>query len=269
MNTAAIAQALDYRSPGTPGLGGDSIYRWLCTRHCLGVSGALLGIAVGSAVIVGGAWVVSGVAAWFAERLVSTQAAIMVGWPTFWIYLLVVTPLLVWRTLRTGGEFYEQQVLDSNLFHGKPSSYGSWAYRGDVASTALYIDLLFWGPRLLIDGIRRLAGRDVVKSAARLRRASFILAHLLRASEAVRAKALRIPDEPQDEFQRVLAWLERHDYVGISSDGQRVWISSRVRDELCTQLRIQPARPRANGPAKPQLQRFMDKREMVDIIFKR
>lgn len=269
MKAHVLPQPLEYRYPGTPGLGRDLIYRWLCTRHCLGVAGALLRISVGAGAIVGAAWVVSGLVAFLVGRLVSTDAGLAVGWPAFWGYLLLVAPLLIWRTVRSGGEFYAAQWIDSSLAHGRCASHGEWRYRAEVATTALYGDLLFWGPRLMIEGARRLAGREVVRSASHLARAACVLAHLLRAGEAVRTKALRFPKEPADAFQRNLRWLESHDYIGISSDGQRVWMSSHVRESLCSHLPIPQGRPRRPEPGQPQRNRYMDKPEMVDIIFRK
>lgn len=235
----------------------------------MGVAGALLGVFVGVGAILGAAWVLSGAAAYIVGRLASMEAGLSVGWPVFWGYLLLMAPLLIWRTIRNGGEFYTDQVIESDLFHGKPANQSEWYYRGDVATTALYGDLLFWGPRLIVDGCRRLSGREVIHSVSNLRRATYFLAHLLQSNEAVRTKALRYPKEPADTFQRNLRWLEAHDYVGISSDGQRVWMSAQVREGLCRHLQIEPRRPKRQAPQLPQLNRYMDKREMVDIIFKR
>lgn len=236
---------LDYRMPGTPGPGGEVIFRWLCTRHCLGVAGAALGVVVGAAVLLLSAWAVSGFVSMIVARAGGIEQSDAVGWTVFFGYLLVVAPLLLWRTVRTGGEFHADQVIASDAFHGKPTNTSEWHHRADVARVALYGDLLFWGPRLIVDGARRLAGRDVVRSADTLRRASFILSHLLRAEDAVRTKALRCPDEPADGFGRVLRWLDRHDYIGISADGQRVWLGSDVRQTLSLMLNLGPRLKRA------------------------
>lgn len=236
MKTLSRPQPLDYRTPGTPGPGGDILFRWLCTRHCLGVAGAAIGVAAGTAVLLVAGAAFSGLVTTVAHRFGSHLSTATLFWFTFATYAFLILPLIFWRTLRTGGEFYADQVIEANIFHGKPQSYGSWGYRGDVATTALCVDLLFWGPRLIVDGLRRLAGRDVVRSVATLRRSTYILSHLLQASEAVRTKALRIPNEPSGDFQRVLRWLDAHDYIGISADGQRVWLRSDTRETLSLML---------------------------------
>lgn len=232
----------------------------------MGVAGALIGVVVGAGVIFGAGWAVSGLTAQIVRHLASMETGLAVGWPVFWAYLLVVAPLLVWRTIRTGGEFYTQQVIDSGAFEGKPSNHSEWEYRADVATTALFGDLLFWGPRLIVDGCRRLFGREVIRSASNLCRASYVLAHLLRSNEAARTKALKFPNEPADAFQRNLRWLEAQDYIGVSSDGQRVWMGSQVREGLCKHLQIEPKRAKREGPLMQQRNRYMDKRGMVDII---
>jgi hypothetical protein len=269
MNTLAQPQPLENRYSGTTGPGADLIYRWLRARHRLGVGGALLGIAAGVVLMVGSAWLISVAVAWLAERLVSLQVAAMAGWPVFWVYLLAVPPLLVWQTLHTGRESSESDGTDADLFPTQPLIHGPGAERSRPASPMDADRLFYWAPRLFVDGVRRLLGRDVVRCSATIRRGTFILAHLLRASEAVRTKALRIPDEPIDQFQAVLRWLDRHGYIGISSDGQRVWIRTEVREALSGRMRTAPVRSPRKEPVVPQLQRFMDKRELVDIIFKR
>lgn len=248
MNSHRQPEPLDYRFPGTPGSGADLVFRWLCTRHCLGVAGAVFGIAVGVLVVIGAGWVVSVLFAWIFERVVSTAGSTAVFWMTFAGYVVIVLPILTWRTIRTGGEFYSDQVLESNVFHGEPVSYSSWAYRSNVASVALHIDLLFWGPRLIVDGASRLLGRDVVRSVVTLRRATYVLTHLLRAGKSVRTKALRIPTEPKSDLLRVLNWLTEHDYVGMSADRQRVWLASNARESLSLMLQLEPARRLRQGP---------------------
>ncbi len=257
---------MDYRSPGTPGPRGDLIYRWLRTRHRLGVSGALLGILGGALAVIATAWLVSALTSLIFFRFGAGSDREVIQWSIFGGYLLLIVPILLWRTARTGGEFFADQVLESRAFHGQPASHGEWRYRAGVATTALYGDLLFWGPRLIVDGVRRLIGREVVRSASTLHRASFILSHLLRGRDASRTKALRIPDEPPTELQHVLRWLDRHDYVGISADGQRVWLASAARESLSLMLQIDPGPKTVRRGRAGKGSNVMDNLKTVDMI---
>ena len=139
----------------------------------------------------------------------------------FGVYLLVLIPLLVWHELRNRKDY-----VVASLHEDEPS-----VVTDDVAKAQI-LSLLTWGPRQLLDGLGALRGRRSGDQNARFKRAAQAVLELGKYSGGVEIKLIMHPPENMPVFISALDWLDKHDYIGRSSDGERLWLSSIGRKKL-------------------------------------
>jgi hypothetical protein len=145
-------------------------------------------------------------------------------WELFFWGAVVGIPLLFVLEWRTRGGFADD-AIDS--VGGADAASWSVGHRAG-ASLALITEVSLWGPRIIINGVRRLvsAGKfagDVAAPAA-------ILSVLLRSDEGIATShVLSQSGLDAEAFGDALAYLTFHDFIGISKDGRQLWICTEAR----------------------------------------
>ena len=93
-------------------------------------------------------------------------------------------------------------------------------------------DKLLWAPRTLLSGIATFRGQQPMRFRGLLARASRVAARLAVEKEPLLIIKLVETGESPAQFYEVIEWLDDNDHIGLSSDRQRAWISSKLRGRL-------------------------------------
>ena len=181
------------------------------------------------------------VAAGVGATLVSVFAATVLLWLLFgvpgigfsgWFVLLLVLYVAAavgwWRSRRglTGTAAFT--YLDPRQDWARPGTFA-----GRYAAFWPALDVFFFGPRMTLSGLEQSRGSEPASRAAFFDRCALLLRQLGRAGEAQPWDALTISDEETPaKLRPVLGYLDRTGWTGMSSDGGRVWLSSRAKVDL-------------------------------------
>lgn len=95
-----------------------------------------------------------------------------------------------------------------------------------------FLNPLLAGPRRLTNGLAGLRGKWTARQNAMFKRTAQMVLEMARYDGAVEVRSLMHPPEDMGLFNAATIWLDRHDYTGKSSDGQRMWITSIGRKKL-------------------------------------
>jgi len=145
-----------------------------------------------------------------------------IGW--FGVYWLVILPLLILQE-RKSQPGYLIESLSSHI-DPNPSSGGEFlANRGRVG-VAILGNMFMWGPRALLEGFSSIRGRPTAKRIALFKRAATMVLELAKYDGGVEIRGLMPPPEDMPVFTQAIDWLDKHDYIGKSSDGERLWITT-------------------------------------------
>lgn len=104
---------------------------------------------------------------------------------------------------------------------------------GDGPQAYLFsgLDWLFIGPRMIVSGIRQTKNQEPPSRERFFDRCALMLRQLGKAGEAVPTNSLRIgEDETPAKLSPVLNYLDRADWIGLSSDRGRVWLSTKAKN---------------------------------------
>jgi len=143
----------------------------------------------------------------------------------FGIYWLILIPLLIWHEKTTRKDYVVASLSDGS----SASDAITDQFKLQTAGISM---LLAWGPRQMLDGLAALRGRAGAAQNARFKRAAQAVLELAKHSGGVEIKGIMHPPENMPVFMWALDWLDKHDYIGRSSDGERIWISSIGRKKL-------------------------------------
>ena len=100
-----------------------------------------------------------------------------------------------------------------------------------VPGTAL--DYLFIGPRMILAGIHEATQREAPSRERFYDRCALLLRQIGRAGEAVPLARVRVgEDETQQKLEPVLGYLDRRGWIGLNSARDRVWLSTRAKEQL-------------------------------------
>ncbi|QOV90744.1 hypothetical protein [Humisphaera borealis] len=147
----------------------------------------------------------------------------------FGIYWLVLIPLLVWHERKNRKDYVVRSLTEDD---GTPYTAGEAASDSIKLQAAGFAMLLTWGPRQLLDGFAAIRGRKSGDRSARFKRAAQAVLELGKYSSGVEIKQIMRPPENMPVFIAALDWLDKHDYIGRSSDGERLWLSTIGRKKL-------------------------------------
>lgn len=150
------------------------------------------------------------------------------GWFVLWM-LLYAGAAIVWlrkRTALLGRPAFtyvdpRQEWTRPGTFVGRSATFGP------------ALDYAFLAPRMVQAGLDQAGDREPPTREPFFDRCALLLRQLGRAGEQQRLETLLISDdEPTDKLDPVLEYLDRTGWIGRPSDGQRVWLSSRAKDDL-------------------------------------
>lgn len=111
---------------------------------------------------------------------------------------------------------------------------GVGRYAGGIGGAVFaMLDWLFVGPRMLFAGARQMENREPPSRERFFDRCALLLRQLAKFGEAMPAKAASIgKDETAEKLSPVVSYLDRAGWVGTSSDGSRMWLSSKAKIDL-------------------------------------
>lgn len=157
----------------------------------------------------------------------------------FWGAVLVVLPLLFRAEIQTGGDFLgnvARDITPNNAANAAMLVGGELGmlYAFVIAprqSSAGIVELLLFGPRLVVDAVRQIRTKLKTRGAD-LDRAAGVVAALLRQDQGVATVSLLRPGEQTEALLPTLGYLVFHDWVGVGDGGNRVWLLSDARRAL-------------------------------------
>jgi hypothetical protein len=95
-----------------------------------------------------------------------------------------------------------------------------------------YLQAVVWGPKAVLDGVAAVRGKWTATQNAMFKRAAQMVLEMSRYDGGVEVRALMHPPEDMVVFNQVIDWLDAHDYIGKSSDGERFWLTSIGRKKM-------------------------------------
>lgn len=153
-----------------------------------------------------------------------------IGWTGWFLaYLLILVPVLIWHEHRSREDYLTEAVRSADP---SPSSRGEYEMIQMGFAIGAISSLLVWGPRALIDGFRGLRGLRNPTQEAVFDRATVLVLSLAQASGGVAIKDLIIPPENMLVFGSAVEFLDRHWFIGKSTDGKTLWLNSTFRKKL-------------------------------------
>ncbi len=153
-------------------------------------------------------------------------------WGWFCVLVLLLLPYLITLERRTRGNFWSDSIMNSGLDYGNPSSVGDYYHQRGAATIFFYVEMLLIGPRMLIGGYNRFRGVDPVRFNQLIERSATLIRDLASAGGSCAVEKLVHPGEPVVNVLRIVERLDKQEWVGRSTDGRRVWLSSRAKADL-------------------------------------
>jgi hypothetical protein len=209
MATAVLA----YRRPRTLDTHERSVAQAIAVRERAYQAAAWAMLLIGIVALFVGPAVLAGAAVGVESRMHVMHA--LSWWAMFGIVCAAVVPLLFWLENRTRGQWFEEELrggsgatISQALFAPMTSNIGVGA--------AAIVEIMLWGPRLVIGARQRWKTRV---ATATLHDAAAIIGFLRHFDGGVAVNEL-----PTVQPLRVMGYLVSRDWVGVSKDGQRVWL---------------------------------------------
>lgn len=145
---------------------------------------------------------------------------------TVWLllYLLLMVPLVVWTERRAHSGFFSLMSADVDLTRDRDGD-DVLLKRGADTMTSVGNAVMF-GPRAFVAGLHALRGVPQKGLDLVLPEAAETLTLMLSIDGGVKIADLAPPGSDPLALMPVLKWLDLYDYIGISSRGDRVWVSS-------------------------------------------
>lgn len=186
--------------------------------------------------LLGGAFILLAVSALLAFAL-SVIGAIAFGgegpsfrfW--FWLFLFASIPLIVWQERRSRSGFFTLAQPDVDLTRDR-DNLGEYLLERSKSNATAIIDGLLWAPRAMVAGFRALRGTHSPGLDLVLPEAADLLTLMLTLDGGVKIKDLAPPGQDPMQLMPTLKWLDAHDYIGTSTRGDRVWISTFAKKRL-------------------------------------
>lgn len=198
-------------------------------RYALQTGGGALMIFAGAGVILLAGVLIVSVLSFIMWTWFDTTWIGWGGW--FLVYLLAVGVILFREYKFSNQSFWDVETPDiDNPAHA--DSFGEYQMDRISAGGAWCAHVIMWGPRALLNGIATVRGNLPTRFRGLLARAAQIVVQLYREPDAQPIAKLIQAGEHPARFREVLKWLDDNDYIGISTDGKRVWLASRIREQL-------------------------------------
>ena len=145
------------------------------------------------------------------------------GW--FALFFVAMAALLGWLYIRQRGRGAADAVADE----GPAMSRFEAMLSPDVGKR---IPRLVWGPPAVLSGLRGLLGARTRREEAVFDRAVVLVFDLAKEPGSVRVKAVVHSPEDMSIFGAAVDWLEANDWIGRSTDGSAVFISTLGQQRL-------------------------------------
>ena len=148
-------------------------------------------------------------------------------WMSFALASMTLVPLLFWFEHRSRGQWFEGEMRAQGTTLAdlwQCSSRGEWALRRTAASWAAIVEILLWGPRMIMNAHERFSGTT---SAGVINEAIATINYLRHFDGGVGTDEL-----PTIQPLPVLRYLLSRDWVGVSKSGDRVWLLTDARRAL-------------------------------------
>lgn len=140
------------------------------------------------------------------------------GW--FLIGLIVIVGVLVWRETRA---LAEDTTNTGGLTESIPRT-------GDESIAPVqpgsFVSKLLWGPPAMVAGLRGILGMRTRRQAAVFDRAVVLLFDLAAEQGRTGVNNVLHPPEDMTTFAAAVDWLEANDWIGRSTDGAALWLST-------------------------------------------
>ena len=145
---------------------------------------------------------------------------------TAWLilYLVALVPFLVWTERRARGGFFTFASGDVDVT--RDSDGDDYLLERGAAHLNSAVNALLWPPRAFVAGLHAVRGVPERGLDLVLPEAADTLTLMLTLDGGVKIKDLVPADADPMGLMPVLKWLDAHDYIGISTKGDRVWVSS-------------------------------------------
>lgn len=222
-------------------------------RHSVTGKDAWLLILSGATVLFIFGWVFS-----FAAMIIHS---IIAGWENTWrmsafflLYLVVVALLLVLQERRTRGGFFSFASSDVDL-RRDPDDKAEYLIERSKAHLGSLVEYGGWPGRALVAGIRGVLGIRESSLDTILPEAAEVLTRMLALDAGVKLTELAPSGTDPMHLMPILKWLDTHDYIGFSTRGDKVWVSSGAKKRFAEDGVVLPKAGTVVAPviqAKPQ-----------------
>lgn len=172
------------------------------------------------------------------------------GWDTSTYFILFLAFAAVWIVLqerRTREGFFSFASSDVDLVRDREDTAEYLIRRGQTHLTSLW-EYILWTPRAIIAGYRGLRGVPQRGLDQILPDASDTLTRMMSIDAGMKISALAMQGEDPMMLMPILKWLDAHDYIGFSTRGDRVWVSSTAKKRFADEGIIVP---KANAVVQP------------------
>ena len=170
---------------------------------------------------------------WLATGFFTAEdAAPLVGWRSwFGVYLVAVAVIIFLRERRSHGKQTVESFSQSD--HDADADVSTSTTPVPVQAVAsAWGTLMKWGPQSVLEGFAGLRGKWTARQQAMFKRAAQVLVTLVKYDGAVGFKYVVRPPEDMRVFFDAIGWMEKNMWVGRSSDGERIYISSPGKQKL-------------------------------------
>lgn len=141
------------------------------------------------------------------------------------VYILLVTPVVIWTERRARSGFFTLYSADVDLTRDDDGR-GEYLLQRSAAHATSFMNVVMFGPRAFVAGLHAIRGVKQQGLDLVLPEAADTLTLMLSIDGGVKIADLAAPGTDPMSLMPILKWLDTHDYIGISSKGDRVWVSS-------------------------------------------
>lgn len=144
-----------------------------------------------------------------------------IGWRAwFLLAALVLAVVIVWLERRVRAAEAKPLTSESNPATVSAEDYAIATPLGSLG------DKLVWGPPAMLSGFRGVRGKRTRRQEAVFDRAVVLVFDLARQPGSIGVKALMHPPEDLTLFGAAVDWLEANDWIGKSTDGTALFLST-------------------------------------------
>jgi hypothetical protein len=153
-----------------------------------------------------------------------------IGWRGWFVLgVVVLIGILVWLEMRalSSDTLLARSTEDEAAAASPPATPpGAPADYAMPVRPGSPLAKLVWGPPAVLAGFRGVRGKRTRRQEAVFDRAVVILFDLAREPGRVGVQYLMHPPEDMAAFAAAIDWLEAHDWIGRSTDGASIWLST-------------------------------------------